>query len=72
MRRSPMYMAITYFILGAVFVFFAIQNVTRSGWDFFTYFLIILATLDIVSGIRFIGIHRKIKEMNNEQQTKNK
>lgn len=72
MRRSPMYMAITYFILGAVFVFFAIQNVTRSGWDFFTYFLIILATLDIGSGIRFIGIHRKIKEMNNEQQTKNK
>ncbi|KMY45980.1 hypothetical protein AC622_18710 [Bacillus sp. FJAT-27916] len=72
MRRSPLYMATIYFILGAVFIFFAVQNVTRSGWDFFTYFLVILATLDIGSGIRFIGIHRKIKQMKNEQQPKSK
>ena len=68
MRRSPLAMATTYLILGGIFIFFAIQNVSRSGWDFFTYFLIILATLDVGSGIRLMMIHKQIKKMKNEKQ----
>lgn len=71
MRRSPLFMASIYLLLGAIFTFFAIQNVSRTGWDFFTYFLIILATLDFGSGIRLVMIHQKIKQMKKENDKKN-
>ena len=68
MRRSPLAMATTYLILGGIFIFFAIQNVSRSGWDFFTYFFIILAILVVGLGIRFLMLHKQIKKMKNEKQ----
>lgn len=64
MRQSPLFMGVTYCILGVLFTFFAIQNVSQSGWGFFTYFLIALATMDFASGIRFVMLHRQIKRNN--------
>ncbi|PLS17215.1 DUF4305 domain-containing protein [Bacillus sp. M6-12] len=60
MKRSPLTSGIMYLVLGTLFVLLAIQNVNRSGWGFFSYFLVLLATMDFGSGIRMILLHRKI------------
>ncbi|GAA0322880.1 hypothetical protein GCM10008967_11750 [Bacillus carboniphilus] len=60
--RRPLSNGILYLVLGVIFTFFAIQNVQQSGWGFFTYLLIILATLDFGSGLRFIMIHFQLKQ----------
>ncbi|MFD2680032.1 YdiK family protein [Bacillus seohaeanensis] len=68
MRRSPLFSGVIYLLLGVLFTYIAIQTVNDSGWGFFTYMLIFLATLDIGSGFRMIGIHFKIKNaMNNKK-----
>ena len=60
--RSPLFSAVFYFILGIVFTVFAVQQVTESGWNFFSYALIVLATFDFGAGIRLILIHFKLKK----------
>jgi len=63
MSRSPLYSGIFYIILGFLFVFIAIQTIQREGsWGLFSYFLVILATFDIGSGLRMIAFHFKIKQ----------
>ncbi|EIJ79859.1 hypothetical protein PB1_05822 [Bacillus methanolicus PB1] len=64
MRQSPLISGIFYIMLGTLFTFFAIQNVNETGWGFFTYLLVLLATFDIGSGIRMITFHFKIKNAN--------
>ncbi|KIL50595.1 YdiK family protein [Jeotgalibacillus soli] len=66
--RSPLMYGGFYIVLGILFTFFAIQSVNTSGWGFWAYLLILLATFDIGSGIRLIGIHFKIKKQLKEKK----
>ncbi|MBM7588230.1 hypothetical protein JOC86_004827 [Bacillus pakistanensis] len=62
MRRSPLFSGLIYMILGVLFTYFAIQNVNNQGWGFFSYLLVLLATLDFGSGLRMVNLHFKIKK----------
>jgi hypothetical protein len=50
-----------YLILGIFFTYLAVQEVNKNGFGFFSYLLILLATMDIGSGIRMLFIHYRIK-----------
>jgi hypothetical protein len=60
-RQSPLFIGIIYAGLGALFTAIAIQTVNSSGWGFFAYILVLIATLDFGSGLRMIMLHFKIK-----------
>ncbi|WP_153124597.1 YdiK family protein [Peribacillus tepidiphilus] len=66
-RQSPLTTGIIYFILGILFTVFAVQNVSEDGWNFFSFLLIFLATLDFGSGIRMILLHFKIKAIHKKK-----
>ena len=63
MKQSPFVSGIVYFLLGSLFTYFAIQNVNESGWGFFSYLLVMLATFDFGSGIRMMMFHLKLKQI---------
>lgn len=63
MKQSPLFSGIAYILLGSLFTYFAIQNVNESGWGFFSYLLVALATFDFGSGIRMILFHFKLKQV---------
>lgn len=63
MRRSPLTAGLLYIGLGVLFTIFAVQNVSESGWGFFSYVFVLLATLDFGSGIRMIMLHFKINSI---------
>lgn len=63
MKQSPLFSGIVYILLGSLFTYFAIQNVNESGWGFFSYLLVVLATFDFGSGIRMILFHFKLKQI---------
>jgi hypothetical protein len=62
MKRSPMFSGIIYIVLGCLFTYFAIEDVTLNGWGFFSYLLVILATFDFGSGLRMIFVYNKYKK----------
>ncbi|MBO8178766.1 YdiK family protein [Aeribacillus pallidus] len=62
MKQTPLFSGIIYAILGTLFTYFAIQNVNNYGWGFFTFFFILLATLDYGSAIRLIAFHFRWKQ----------
>jgi len=59
--RSPLFTGFIYILLGVVFTFFAIQHVGENGWGFFSYLLVILATLDFGSGFRILFWYYQMK-----------
>ena len=61
MRRSPLFSGLIYLILGALFTYFAIDDVQNNGWGFFSYLLVILATFDFGSALKMIVFHFKYK-----------
>ena len=61
MKRSPMFSGFIYILLGGLFTYFAIEDVSKNGWGFFSYLLVILATFDFGSGIRIIFYYKNIK-----------
>ncbi|MBS8267062.1 MULTISPECIES: YdiK family protein [Bacillaceae] len=63
MKQSPLFSGIVYILLGSLFTYFAIQNVNETGWGFFSYLLVALATFDFGSGIRMIMFHFKLKNI---------
>lgn len=63
MKQSPLFSGIVYILLGSLFTYFAIQNVNDTGWGFFSYLLVALATFDFGSGIRMILFHFKLKNI---------
>jgi Domain of unknown function (DUF4305) len=63
MKQSPLFSGIVYILLGSLFTYFAIQNVNDTGWGFFSYLLVALATFDFGSGIRMIMFHFKLKNI---------
>ncbi len=62
MRASPFTMALLYFSIGILLIFFAIQHVSTSGWDLWSYIIIAFATTDFMIAIRFFRFHRKLKK----------
>jgi hypothetical protein len=67
MKQSPLFSGIVYMILGLLFTYLAIENVTQTGWGFFSYLLVLLATFDIGSGIRMIQFHFKLKNIQKKE-----
>ncbi|MCM3576014.1 MULTISPECIES: YdiK family protein [Mesobacillus] len=63
MKQSPLFSGVVYILLGSLFTYFAIQNVNETGWGFFSYLLVALATFDFGSGIRMIMFHFKLKNI---------
>lgn len=62
MRRSPLFSSLTYLILGILFTYFAINEVSQNGWGFFSYLLILLATFDFGSGLKMFFFYMKYKD----------
>ena len=62
MNQSPLFSGIVYLTLGLLFTYLAIENVNHTGWGFFSYVLVLLATFDVGSGIRMIQFHFKLKK----------
>ena len=46
--------ALFYMLFGAIFTFFAIQQVSISGWGVMAILLVLLATYDLGSGIQMM------------------
>lgn len=61
MRRSPLFSAFIYIVLGSLFTYFAIHDVQQNGWGFFSYLLVLLATFDFGSGIKIFLFYFKFK-----------
>lgn len=57
MKQSSIFSGVVYLLLGALFTYFAVQDVQQNGWGFFSYLLVILATFDLGSGIKMTLIH---------------
>jgi hypothetical protein len=62
----PFFSGVIYCLLGLLFTYMAIQRVSTTGWGFFSYMLIILATLDFGAGIRLITLHIKLLNRKNK------
>ncbi len=61
MGQTLLSRGIFFSILGVFFVFLAIEDVNTNQFGFFTYLLILLATMDIGTGIRLMFTHFKLK-----------
>ncbi|QED46383.1 YdiK family protein [Cytobacillus dafuensis] len=62
MKRTPLFSGIIYIILGILFTLMAIQNTqNEQTWGMFTYLFIIIATMDLGTGLRLVAFHFKIK-----------
>lgn len=66
MKISPFTMAVLYFFIGGLLIFFAIQNVSIYGWNLWSYLIIAFATTDFMISIRFFRLHRRIKKEQNK------
>jgi uncharacterized membrane protein HdeD (DUF308 family) len=63
-----LFSGIVYVLLGSLFTYFAIENLSEDGgWGFFTILLILLATFDFGSGIRMILLHFHIKKQQKQK-----
>ncbi|MGG3560590.1 YdiK family protein [Neobacillus rhizosphaerae] len=62
MRRSPLLSGLIYFFLGGLFTYFAVDDVQKNGWGFFSYLLVVLATFDFGSGLKMIAFHFRYKD----------
>lgn len=58
---SPLRSAIFYFIMGAVFIYFAFGTIEETVFEPLTMLLIVLATLEFGVAIRFLQFHIKLK-----------
>ncbi|OLS37316.1 YdiK family protein [Bacillus sp. MRMR6] len=62
MRRSPLFSAFIYILLGFLFTYFAVEDVSQNGWGFFSYLLVLLATFDFGSGVKILFFYFKYKD----------
>ena len=49
------------FVLGALFLYFAIDGVTNFGWGFISILSVLFATNNIVQGTRMLDTYFKLK-----------
>jgi hypothetical protein len=59
MRTSPFTMALIYGAMGALFTYLAIESAKETIWNFSTILLMIIATFDFSTAIRFI-VYKKV------------
>lgn len=50
------------FVFGLLFVYFAVDSVSTSGWGFLAILSILFATNNIVNGVRMLDTYYKIKK----------
>lgn len=62
-RQSPLISGFIYIVLGVIFTYLAINNVSQKGWNLFSFLIVFLATIDFGSGIRLIMLHVRLKRM---------
>ncbi len=70
MRTSPIAMALLYFSIGCLLVFFAIQSVSTSGWNIWSYLIISFAAIDFMIALRFYRLRKVIKQIQNHHKKK--
>ncbi|WP_100330110.1 YdiK family protein [Bacillus xiapuensis] len=62
MTQSPLKTGIFYLLAGVLFTYLAVENVNSNGdFGFFAYLFILLATMDIGTGIRLVFMHFRFK-----------
>ncbi|HHW38722.1 MAG TPA: YdiK family protein [Bacillales bacterium] len=61
MRTSPYTMALIYVAMGALFTYLAIQSAEETIWKFSTVLLMMIATFDFSTAIRFI-LYKKMTD----------
>ncbi|EUJ43209.1 YdiK family protein [Paenilisteria rocourtiae] len=55
--RNPLAMqGLIYLVLAVVFVYFAISQVNMNGWTIMTYLMMAMATVNTVTGIKFVTV----------------
>ncbi|MGX7418990.1 YdiK family protein [Carnobacterium gallinarum] len=52
------------YLLAAIFIWFAIDFVSTSGWGFFTILCVLIATNDFVRGTKMLQIFIQISKNN--------
>jgi len=67
MKTSPKGMAIIYFLMAALFIYMAVNNVTDTIWNTLTIVFTIVAALDLTVALRFWRIHLRIKQQNKKK-----
>ncbi|WP_332696808.1 YdiK family protein [Halalkalibacter lacteus] len=70
MRASPITMALLYFSIGVLLTFFAIQNVSTSGWNFWSYLIVSFAAVDFMIAYRFYRLRKVIKKLQKQNKKK--
>ena len=60
---SPVPMAIFYFLLGSLLIYFATRHVGAHGWTFLSYFFVAFTAYDFFVGIRLLLMRKTIKKM---------
>ncbi len=67
-KMRPITLGIIYLGITFVFIWYAVMNVNRDGWTFFTWIIIFFATINAVPAIRFIDYHyKKKRQLNNKK-----
>ncbi|MCL7748835.1 YdiK family protein [Halalkalibacter alkaliphilus] len=70
MRASPITMALLYFSIGVLLIFFAIQNVNTAGWNFWSYLIVSFAAIDFMIAYRFYRLRKVIKQLQKTNKKK--
>ncbi|MCM3715836.1 YdiK family protein [Alkalihalobacillus oceani] len=70
MRASPLMMALLYFFVGCLLVFFAIQSVSSTGWTVWSLLIISFAAIDFMISLRFFRLRRGIKQVQKQNKKK--
>ncbi|MBC2304628.1 YdiK family protein [Listeria booriae] len=54
MKNPALMQGLIYLVLAVVFVYFAISQVNLNGWTIMTYLMIAMATVNFVTGLKFV------------------
>ncbi|MBC1499344.1 YdiK family protein [Listeria weihenstephanensis] len=56
MKNPATMQGLIYMVLAVVFVYFAISQVNTNGWTILTYMMIAMATVNLVTGVKFVSL----------------
>ncbi|NSL53132.1 YdiK family protein [Calidifontibacillus erzurumensis] len=62
MKTTPFTMALIYGLMGALFTYLAIKSVQDTIWNFYTILLMIIATFDFTTALRFLFYKKFIEK----------
>lgn len=64
--RDLLIRTILKFVWAAIFIFFTVQNVSNTGWGFFSAIGVVFATNNTVQGARMLQTYFEIKKTINK------